>query len=89
MIVSAIGRPSCDRSCEVSMYGIWDAKLDATSYLDIISLVIVTTFSEQSMCHDVMNIQLVQYGIRILGNFGETIIETIEDGKGKPCSDLL
>src|SRR5712691_7622234 len=30
------------------------------------------------MCHDVMNIQLVQHGIRILGNFGETIIEMIE-----------
>ena len=46
MIVSAIGRPSWDRSCEVSLYGLSNAKLNATSYLDIISLVIVTTFSE-------------------------------------------
>jgi hypothetical protein len=41
------------------------------------------------MCHDVMNIQLVQYGIRILGNIGETMIEMTENGKGEPCSNLL
>lgn len=41
------------------------------------------------MCHDVMNVQLVQYGIRILGNFGETSTDIIENGKGKPCSNLL
>ena len=40
------------------------------------------------MCHDVMDIQLVQHGIRILGNFGETSIEMIKNGKGKPCSNL-
>lgn len=89
MIVSAIGRPSCDRSCEVSVDGMSDAKLNATTYLDIISLVIVTTFSEQSMCHYMMNIQLVQHGIGILENFGETMIEKIENGKGEPCSNLL
>jgi hypothetical protein len=42
------------------------------------------------MCHDVMNIQLVQHGIRILGNFGETSIEMIKNGKGnlaQTCSE--
>jgi hypothetical protein len=56
MIVSSIGRPNCDRSCKVSFYSECDTQRSTTSYLDIISLVIVTTFSEQSMRDDVMNI---------------------------------
>ena len=41
-------------------------KRTTVTYLYIISLVIITTLSEQSMCDDMMNIQLVQHGIRIL-----------------------
>ena len=48
---------------------ICNAKHSATTYLDIVSLVIVTALSEQSMCHDVMNIQFVQNGIRILAHW--------------------
>lgn len=41
-------------------------KRTTVTYLYIISLVIITALSEQSMCDDMMNIQLVQHGIRIL-----------------------
>ena len=41
-------------------------KRTTVTYLYIISLVIITTLSEQSMCDDMMNVQLVQHGIRIL-----------------------
>jgi hypothetical protein len=41
------------------------------------------------MCHDVMDIQFVQYWIRILGNCRETSMEVIKDVREEPCSDLL
>ena len=33
------------------------------------------------MCHDVMNVQFVQYGIGILGNCRETSMEVVKKGK--------
>ena len=68
---------------------ICDAKHSARTYLDIVSLVIVTALSEQSMCHDVVNVQFVQNGIRILGPLGETTIELVKNAKEIPCSNLL
>jgi hypothetical protein len=64
--VSAIGRPNCDRSYRISSYSRCEAKTSTATNLYIISLVIITTLSEQSMCDDTMNIQLVQHGISIL-----------------------
>jgi hypothetical protein len=36
-------------------------------YLDVIPLVIVTALSEKPMRYDIVNIELVQYWVRILG----------------------
>ena len=78
--MSSIGRPSCDRSYKILSYSRCDAKHSAETYLDIISLVVVTTLSEQSMCDDMMNIQLVQHRIRILRI--QVSIRVTRDGNG-------
>lgn len=84
--MSAIGRPSCDKSYRVSSYSRYEAKRSTATYLYIISLVIITAFSEQSMCDDVMDIQLVQHGIRILQI--QFSIHITKDGNGQTLLKL-
>jgi hypothetical protein len=47
MIVSAIGRPNCDRSYKGDKGNRLGRRI--VSYLDVVSLVIVTTLSEKAM----------------------------------------
>ena len=35
-------------------------------YLDVIPFVIITTLSEQSVCHDIMDIEFIQHWVCIL-----------------------
>lgn len=65
MIVSAMGLPNCERSYD-SYPSVKNDEVDHLSNLDIISLVIETTFTEQSVSDNTMNIKLIQYGIGIL-----------------------
>ena len=70
MIVSAIGRPSWERS-----YTVHSDKLQQTedeydrvqrTRLHVVAPMIITAFPEQSMCNDMVYVQLVQDGIGIL-----------------------
>jgi hypothetical protein len=65
MMVSAMGLPNCERSYDFYL-SVKDDEEDHLSNLDIISLVIKTTFTEQSVSDNTMNIKLIQYGIGIL-----------------------
>lgn len=57
MMVSAIGRPSCERSWGTRS-GTARHRISA-GHLDIIPFVIVTAFAEQPVRYDMVNVQLV------------------------------
>ena len=70
MIVSAIGRPSWERS-----YTVHSDKLQQTedeydrvqrTRLHVVAPMVIAAFPEKSMCDDVMDIELIQYRIGIL-----------------------
>lgn len=42
------------------------AVIEFDDNLDIVSSMVITAFSEQPMCNNFVNIQLIQHGIRIL-----------------------
>lgn len=56
MIVSLRSRPTCDKSCEILAHFNSDK---CEYYLDVVSLMIVTTFSEQTVMNNAVNIQLI------------------------------
>jgi hypothetical protein len=64
-MVSAMGLPNCERSYDFCL-SVKDDKKDHLSDLDIIALVVKTTFSEQSVSDNTMDIKLIQYWIGIL-----------------------
>lgn len=66
MMVSAMGLPNCERSCFYFILSVEDDKKDHLSDLDIIALVVKTTFTEQSMSDNTMYIKFIQYWIGIL-----------------------
>lgn len=60
MMVLAIGRPSCDRSCTVRESQMTaECLFDGSTYLNIVSTVIVTALSEQSMCDGMVWVESV------------------------------
>ena len=64
MIVSPIGRPSCDKSCAVSH------ALYATTHLDVVAPVVVAALAEEPMADDVVNVEAVEHRIGVLGQRG-------------------
>jgi hypothetical protein len=65
MIVSFRSRPTWDRSYNKRER--WSLQACAAgTYLDVVSLVIITAFSEQTVMNNSMNVQLVQQRITIL-----------------------
>jgi len=65
MMVSAIGLPNCERSYD-SVFQSRVMKRVKLSDLDIIAFVVKTTFTEESVSDNMMDIELIQYGIGIL-----------------------
>lgn len=67
MMVSAIGRPSCERSyhdicqCCPEILGI-----RRSMYLDIVASVVIATFTEQSVGNYAVDVELVKYRICVL-----------------------
>ena len=63
MMVSAIGRPSCDKS--------WTKlstrpRCQLRTYLDVVALVVVTTLTEEPVRHDLMYVEFIEHWIRVL-----------------------
>ena len=69
MMVSLRSRPICDRSYQ-AIRNECEQRYKGLLYLYIIALVIVATFSKQSMVDNAMYIQLVEQRVAILGNGG-------------------
>ena len=66
MIVSFKSRPICERSCiQLSVRTVLTSPV-TTTYLHVVALVVITTFSEKPVSNDLMDIQFVQHRIGIL-----------------------
>ena len=64
MMHSLSGRPSWLKSCEG-----FTTPVDPTernTHFNVVAFVQITAFTEQAMSNHLMNVQLVQYGVRIL-----------------------
>jgi len=57
MMVSFKSRPTCDRSCRVTVsHKLLQSLNHEELYLYVVSLVVVTTLAEESMVHDSVNV---------------------------------
>lgn len=65
MMVSPIGRPSCDRSLKKQMLDERRYQQHLT-YLDVVALVVITAFSKKPMCYYMVDIQLIEDRVGIL-----------------------
>lgn len=67
IMVSAIGRPSCERSYGAICYSGTDRSDRGRSmYLDIVASVVIATFTEQPVRNDAVDVELVKDRIRVL-----------------------
>ena len=66
MIVSEIGRPSCERSWYAFVSPGSQERVHHAAYLDIVPSMVVAAFSEQPMGNYVVHIQLVEHGVCVL-----------------------
>lgn len=64
MMVSFRSRPICDKSCESLATS--PVIQQGCAYLDIVALMIITTFTEQSVVHYTMDVELIEEGIAVL-----------------------
>lgn len=73
----SVGEPTADRDCmlgveDVGCWGVVDdncfseVTADLGQILDVVSLVVVTTFPEETMMHHMMDIKLVKQRITVL-----------------------
>ena len=63
MMVSLRSRPICERSCLVL---VTNGEKGRRTNLDVVALVVVTAFTEKSVVHDVVDIELVQEWVAVL-----------------------
>jgi hypothetical protein len=70
MIVSAMGRPSWERSC-TSKHNEKPSfpQYQHGSHLDIIALVIITTFAEKAVGNDFVDVELVENWVGVLQKY--------------------
>lgn len=64
MMVSLRSRPICDKSCNCQRSA--RANIRSVAYLDIISLVVVATFTEKSVVHNTVDIKLIEERVAVL-----------------------
>jgi len=76
MMLSDIGRPSCDRSCEGKRDGVSDeleegraatAGAEAGAHLDVVALIVVAALAEQAVLDDAVHVELVEDRVGVLG----------------------
>ena len=66
MIVSFKSRPICERSWnQVSVRAVGTSSV-MTTYLYVIALVVITTFSEKSVVYNTVDIELVEKRVTVL-----------------------
>lgn len=64
MMVSLRSRPICDKSYNYQKCA--RANIRSVAYLDIISLVVVATFTEKSVVHNTVDIKLIEERVAVL-----------------------
>jgi len=64
IMVSLRSRPICDRSCKC--YFELGDHYKGSSYLHVVTLVVVTTFAEKPVMYNAVDIQLIQQWITVL-----------------------
>ena len=66
MIVSFKSRPICERSCiQLSVRTVLTSPV-TTTYLYVVALVVITTFSEESVVYNTVDIELVEKRVTVL-----------------------
>jgi hypothetical protein len=65
MMVSASSRPTWERSC-YRVRNLQFLGIAYNTYLDIVALMVITTFTEQAVMHYTVNVELVEKWIAVL-----------------------
>lgn len=69
IIVSFKSRPTWERSYKIiNTLNIQSLVCKVFTNLDVVALVVVATFPKQAMMHDIVNVQLVEQRVSILGH---------------------
>lgn len=69
IIVSFKSRPTWERSYKIiNTLNIQSLVCKVFTNLDVVALVVVATFPKQAMMHDIVNVQLVEQRVSVLGH---------------------